>query len=220
MAAKAALEELEVIDAGAGGPGGRAGEPGGEGGGPSAALPLRPPHIYVTGIWLALASILMFFMGLTSSFIVRKGLSTDWASFPLPQILYWNTALLLVSSGTLETARRALARGLRAAFHRWWALTTALGFLFLAGQVVAWQELRAAGVYLATNPSSSFFYLLTGAHGLHLLGGLVAFLYVGVRSRRAAPWRVERAATTATSIYWHFLGGLWVFLFLLLLVGR
>ncbi|MBI2956049.1 MAG: heme-copper oxidase subunit III [Acidobacteria bacterium] len=215
MAGKTAVEELELIDAG---------RPPRDSGGAGDFGGRRPtpavPQVYVTGIWLALASILMFFMALTSALIVRRGLSTDWVPFDLPPLLWWNTAALLASSLTLETAHRALAAGRPLAYHRWWNVTTALGVLFLAGQWMAWAQLRAAGVYLATNPSSSFFYVLTGVHGLHLLGGIVALLYVATRRRRAAPWPVERTAVTATSIYWHFLSGLWVFLLLLLWWGR
>lgn len=222
MAGKTATEELELIDVGGdegGFPPGDLG-PNGDAGG-SAALPQR---IYLTGIWLALASILMFFMALTSSYIVRKGLSTDWVALPLPPILWLNTVVLLVSSLTIERARRSLARHLVGDFHRWWGITTALGGMFLAGQLVAWRQLAAAGVYLSTNPSSSFFYLLTGTHGAHLLGGIVALVYVGFRGRREDVRPGTRPSphtvATMTSVYWHFLDGLWVFLFLLLLLGR
>ncbi len=220
MTAKPAVEELELIETAEPPPPTRRGSEGfgwggGEGFGRAQA---RDPETYVTGIWVALASILMFFLALTSSFIVRKGTGQDWQPFELPRVLWGTTALLLASSVTIERARRALAAGARAVYSRWWTVTTMLGIFFLAGQLVAWSRLWAAGVFLATNPSSSFFYLLTGTHGLHLLGGLVALAYVGARSRR--PWPAERAAVTATSIYWHFLGALWVFLFLLLLLGR
>lgn len=220
MTAKSATEELELIDIGGadGGPG-----PGGHGPGggePGPAMPALPQQVFLTGIWLALAAILMFFLALTSSFIVRKGISTDWVAFPWPRLLWWNTALLLVSSLTLERGRRLLAAGNHTLFRRWWGLTTALGLVFLVGQVIAWRQLAAAGVYLATNPSSSFFYVLTGTHGIHLLGGVGALLWVGFREQRENARASRRTAVTAASIYWHFLGGLWVFLFLLLLLGR
>lgn len=212
MAGKTATEELELTDLGGNGGGFRTAwtppDPDG------AAVPER---IYVTGIWLALASILMFFSALTSSFLVRQGVSTDWISFALPRILWANTAVLIASSVTLELARRGLADGL-AVFRRWWGVATALGMVFLAGQLVAWQQLRAAGVYLATNPSSSFFYVFTAAHGLHLFGGIVALLYVGYRRWPETARASRRTATTATGVYWHFLTGLWVLLLTLLTV--
>jgi len=211
MAGRAATEELELIEVG-----GAGGADRGDGGwGPDeGGAPAPPQRVYLTGIWLALASILMFFTALVSAYVVRQGISTDWAPFPLPGILWGNTLVLLASSVTLERARRLMGRGDEDAFRRWWLGTTVLGLLFLVGQVVAWGQLASAGVYLASNPSSSFFYVLTTAHGLHLLGGIAALLYIGFRKE------LQRAsvatATTAAAAYWHFLGGLWVLLFGLL----
>ena len=214
----AVTEEIEVIDAGQGG-----GTPPPEGGdddsGPGGGAAAIPRRAYFTALSLGLGAILMFFMALTSSYIVRKGLGSDWQPVQLPAILWFNTALLLASSATIEVARRNLGVLQPVAFRRWWTLTTALGLVFLLGQVQAWRQLAAAGVFLASNPASSFFYLLTAAHGLHLLGGVGALLYVTFRT-----WQHSRitqsTAAELTSIYWHFMDGLWVFLFLLLRLGR
>jgi cytochrome c oxidase subunit 3 len=168
---------------------------------------------------LGLGAILMFFMALTSSYIVRRGLGGDWKNFQLPRILWANTAVLLASSATLELARRQLTRGSKEAFRSFWGLTTGLGLLFVGGQLYAWYQLRAAGVFISSNPSSSFFYVFTAAHGLHLLGGILALLYVALRS-----WQKSRTtqvvAAEVAGVYWHFLDGLWVFLLLLLSLGR
>jgi len=207
--------DLEDIGIGPGGPGGgRDGERGpGDRGRPV------PQRSYVTGLTMGLAAILMFFMALVSAFIVRKGLSDDWRAFPLPPILWVNTAILLASSVTIEVARRRLARLDISGFRHWWGMTTALGLLFVAGQLVAWRQLVHEGIYLATNPSSSFFYLLTAAHGVHLLGGIIALFVIGLRSWQNA--RVTRStATEMAAIYWHFMDGLWIFLFLLLMMGQ
>jgi cytochrome c oxidase subunit 3 len=170
-------------------------------------------------ITLALGAIMMFFMALTSSFIVRRGTGTDWQAFALPRILWANTLVLLLSSVTLEMARKQLARGAAAAFRNFWMLSTALGLLFVGGQLIAWRQLQAAGVFLNTNPSSSFFYMFTAAHAVHLLGGIAALLFVAFRS-----WQNSRTtqtvATEVAAIYWHFMDGLWVFLLLLLSLGR
>ncbi len=177
--------------------------------------------MYLTGLSFALAAILMFFMALASSYIVRKGTGTDWRPISVPPILYLNTAILLASSVTIEIARKKLAAGGEdpVSFRNWWAITSALGALFLGGQIAAWNELAENGVFLATNPSSSFFYVLTASHGLHLLGGLLALLYVAARARQRF-WRRRAIAAEGTTIYWHFLDGLWVFLLLLLRFGR
>jgi len=196
---------------------------GGRGGGDGESQPAPRPRgvsrrVYYTGIWLALAAILMFFMSLVSAYIVRKS-SADWRAVALPRVLWLNTAVLLVSSWALEASHRAWVREDAKAFRGWWAAATGLGVMFLAGQWVAWKQMAAAGVFLATNPSSSFFYLLTAAHGLHLAGGLVALVYVLTRD-----WMRLRAsggvAAEVAGIYWHFMDGLWVFLLLVLTLGR
>jgi len=161
----------------------------------------------------------MFFMALASSYIVRKGLGVDWQSTRLPPVLWFNTAILLASSVTIVVARKKLNGGEREAFQSWWWVTTGLGMLFLAGQIIAWRQLAAAGMLLATNPSSSFFYLLTAAHGAHLVGGILALFYVVFRTWSRS--RITQAtAAELTSIYWHFMDGLWIFLFALLTLGR
>ncbi len=208
-------------------------EPGLGGGGPIDLTPPRrfggdgdgSPHYrdrrrrYRMGVMIAMAAIVMFFMSLVSAYIVRKGIGNDWHSMALPNVLWLNTAVLIASSVTLERARRAFAGNEAAQFRFWWSATTALGLAFLAGQYLAWRQLAAAGFYLATNPSSSFFYLLTAAHAAHLLGGITALLYV-----LACGWahlrRRSGIAAEVTGVYWHFMDGLWVFLFLVLQMGR
>ena len=212
-------DEIEIIDAGRGGgtdvPAGGDDDGDGAGGEPGGV----PQRAYFTVIQLALAGIIMFFMALTSSLLVRKGLGNDWVAFNFPRILWVNTLILLASSITIQVARRRLRGRQRDAFKLWWGITTSLGVLFLAGQLIAWRQLAGQGVFLISNPSSSFFYVLTAAHGLHLLGGIVALLYVSRRNWRRS--RISQAtATDVASIYWHCMDGLWVFLFALLYLGR
>ena len=194
---------------------------GGDGGGDEhrPGVPRAPRSAYFTALGLGLASILMFFMALTSAFIVRKGLGGDWQPFELPRLLWLTTAVLIASSFTIEYARRRLARADISGFRLWWSITTLLGLLFLGGQYAAWLALRGQGVFLASNPSSSFFYVLTGAHGAHLVGGILALFYVSLRSWQGIAQRRATAADV-TTVYWHFMDGLWVFLFLLLHLGR
>jgi cytochrome c oxidase subunit 3 len=214
------LTDELVINRG-GGSGGSAGDGrGGDGSGRSQPSPVELPlRIYQTGVWLALAAIVMFFMALVSALIVRKGIGGDWRQIALPRILWLNTAVLIASSLALERARRAFSRDEAAQFRFWWSATTALGLAFLAGQYAAWRQLAAAGVYVATNPSSSFFYLLTAAHAVHLLGGIAALLYVLIRGWAHLRRRSGIAAEVA-GVYWHFMDGLWVFLLLVLEMGR
>jgi cytochrome c oxidase subunit 3 len=179
----------------------------------------RTRRLYVTGVYLGLATVTMFFMALASAYLVRKGIGGDWRDLVLPRILWVNTVILVASSVTLEVARRKLAGGDVQEFRNWWAITTALGTLFLGGQIVAWAQLAEQGFFLATNPSSSFFYLLTAAHGAHLLLGVAVLAVVALRSW--ADTRVTRdVAAEVAGIFWHFLDGLWVFLIVLLQFGR
>ena len=174
-----------------------------------------------TGVWIGIAAITMSFAAYTSALIVRQGAAQDWQHFQLPPILYLNTLLLLASSGTLERGRSLI---LREAHWRtpsasqgpaWLLLTLVLGLLFIAGQVFAWRDLAAQGMFLATNPSSSFFYIFTALHALHLLGGVTALGYVLGCLRAATVWP-PMAALDATSLYWHFMDVLWLYLLVIL----
>jgi len=177
------------------------------------------PPASSTGIWVVLFAITMMFAAFTSALVVRKGASLDWRHFTLPSILYFNTLLLLVSSVTLEVSRRRVAAfmgGLRSQSEspaRWLYITLSLGLLFVAGQYIAWRQLSAEGLFLATNPSSSFFYVLTAAHALHILGGLGGIVFV---IRKLSQSVLRRSTLDATARYWHFMDVLWVYLLLLL----
>jgi cytochrome c oxidase subunit 3 len=172
-----------------------------------------------TGIWVVLFAITMMFAAFTSALFVRKGSSQDWHTFTLPPILYFNTLLLFASGITLEISRRRVATfmgGLKNQVEspsRWLYITLSLGLLFVAGQYVAWLQLRAVGLYLATNPSSSFFYLLTATHALHVLGGLGGLIYVIHKLSQSI---LRRNQMDAAARYWHFMGVLWLYLLLLL----
>jgi cytochrome c oxidase subunit 3 len=177
------------------------------------------PKRYYTGIAIAIISILMFFMALVSAYVVRKGSSADWQTFHFPAVIWLNTVILLASSLTLEVARRSLADSNLNAFRSWWSITTILGCVFLGGQLLVWRQLLQEGVYVASNPASSFFYIFTGAHALHILGGVGALLFVSLRNFDRA--KVSRTtAVGVTSYFWHFLDGLWLFLAVLLYFGR
>jgi cytochrome c oxidase subunit 3 len=171
-----------------------------------------------TGLFVLIAASTMVFAAFTSAFVVRRGLSDDWASMPKPAILFVNTAVLLASSVVLDVSRRALKKGNRSQFNFWWTLATGLGILFLLGQAYAWRELKDAGVYVSTNPASSFFYVLTASHAFHLLGGVLALVYVDVQALRLRLGPAKRTAIDVSAIFWHFLDGLWLYLMVLFYV--
>jgi cytochrome c oxidase subunit 3 len=222
MAGTTVTDDVDLIRAGnhggGGGSSGRGGNGGGGEGGDFSGSAAVPQRTYVTGMTVALGGILMFFMALVSAYIVRKGFpNSDWRPIEFPRVLWLNTLILISSSFTLARSRHLFRANDEEGFRHWWGVTTILGVFFLSGQLIAWRQLVGAGFYLASNPSSSFFYVFTAAHGLHLLGGIVALLSVAFRPTH----RLTRStATEVVSMYWHFMDGLWVFLFLLLFLGR
>ena len=189
------------------------------------SVPVKSPASPAqTGVWVGIAAITMSFAAYSSALIIRQGANPDWQHFTLPRILFFNTLVVLASSVTMYVARpRSRATVDRSgtvtavdAPHLTWVwFTVFLGFLFLAGQLLAWRNLVGQGLTLASSPSSSFFYLLTAMHGLHLLGGLAGLLYVVYRVRRSSAVRAA-SAYRAASLYWHFMTVLWVYLFAML----
>ena len=167
------------------------------------------------GLGLFLGTVTMLFAGFTSAYMVHRA-TPAWQPIPLPPTLWLNTVLLLLSSVTIEVARAAFKRGRGLALKRWLLITACIGVAFLVGQLATWRQLVQAGVYLPSHPHSSFFYILTGAHGLHLLSGLGALFYVLGRawSQPAPPLR---DGLTLCTVYWHFLDALWLYLFFMFL---
>jgi cytochrome c oxidase subunit III len=201
---------------------GNDGRGGGDGpGGQGSRGPSNPPlplGAYRIAIWIAIISISMLFLALTAVMVVLAGESNNWIHTAVPPLLYFNTLALIASSFTLELSRRALKTEASIHFVRWLYLTTGLGITFIVGQLVAWRGLAAQGIYINTNPSSSFLYVLTAAHGLHLLGGILALLYLVFRRRKIIINPQKRIAVVITAIYWHFMDGLWIYLLILLAV--
>src|SRR4030081_240953 len=182
------------------------------------------PDRYRIGVWVAIGSILMLFVALTSAYIVRSASSNDWQPIAMPKVLWLSTALILISSITMEVSRRSLKQQRDKDYGRWLIITVALGLAFLATQLFAWRQLVRQGVYLASNPYNSFFYLFTAAHGLHLLGGILTLGYLLLRTTRkrsTVEGELRRVgAADAATIYWHFMDGLWVALFMLLFLWK
>lgn len=204
---------------------------GGDGGGFSFGDRLRRNRM---GMAVALAPIVMVFVAFTSAHILRQGLGEDWRSTELPPILWINTFILVASSLTLELARRNLTReaalaevpevpGVAPVKHSaapWLPITLVLGLGFLAGQWMAWSQLARQGIFISSNPSSSFFYLFTGAHAIHLAGGLAALAYAAAISVFSQARERRRMVVDVTSWYWHFMAVLWIYIFALLQLAK
>ncbi len=207
-------------------------------GAPNYAVRLRRARL---GVAVALTPIVMLFVSFTSALIVRKGLPTfdpatnsvvhDWMHIPLPTALFLiNTGILIVSSITLELARRQLARkvalapvnsipGVSLGKERnlpWLGITIVLGLSFLTGQYLAWHDLASRGFFVNTGPSVSFIYLMTGGHAVHLMGGIVALLTAGLLVLLRRPLESRRIIVDVTAWYWHFMALLWIYILALL----
>jgi cytochrome c oxidase subunit III len=176
------------------------------------------PHtvpIAKIGLGVLLAGLGSLFALFVSAYSMRMQFS-DWSSLPLPALLWPNTGLLLLSSVVLHGAKRAAERNdidsVKVALLTAGASTLA----FVVGQALAWWQLGEAGYALAGNPANSFFYLITGLHGLHVLGGLVALARTMQRTWRSDDIRAIRLSVELCAIYWHFLLAVWLILFVLL----
>ncbi len=187
----------------------------------TSTMPLKAGQRYRIGIWVAISGILMLFVSLVSAFVVRSASSNDWRAVAMPKLLWVSTAILIVSSVTMEIARRSF-KTRRVAYSPWLIATAILGLAFVVLQFVAWRQLVSAGVYLAGNPYNSFFYLFTATHGLHLSGGLGALVYLLVKLRRDGDDQSARniAAADTVTTYWHFMDILWIALFMLLMFWK
>jgi cytochrome c oxidase subunit 3 len=197
------------------------------------------------GLVCGIATVSMVFISLTSAYVVRQGLPTfdgatntyvrDWGQVQLPWLLLAiNTALLLISSVTVEFARRDIKRraalaplqampGISLGEERsfpWLGVTVLLGFGFLVGQWMVWGELKARGFFVDTNPNSSFVYLLTAAHAVHLAGGMIALIWAAATSLLLRPIEGRRIVLDVTAWYWHFMAVLWIYVFALLGFAR
>jgi cytochrome c oxidase subunit 3 len=162
-----------------------------------------------------LVSITALFVTVGIAYFARSRSPINWQHIAVPHWLWLSTALILASSWTLETARAWFPRRDQARYARWMEITLGLGLAFLVSQILALHELVGQGIYLRHNPHSSLFYVVTGLHGLHLLGGMAALCYLLLRAS-LRPRQRSRIAVSA--LYWHFLSVLWLGLFLCLLL--
>ncbi len=204
---------------------------------PDYATRLRRARL---GLLVALTPVLMLFVSFSSAYIVRQGLPTldprtnalvrDWIPVTLPKLLLINTGVLILSSVFMELARRQIkvqatrvmattSPGASAGDQMsipWLSMTIVLGVTFLFGQWTAWRQLAANGFYVATTPSSSFVYLLTGTHAIHLMGGVLALFVAGIASLLHRSLATRSIVVDVTAWYWHFMAGLWIYILCLL----
>jgi cytochrome c oxidase subunit 3 len=170
-----------------------------------------PPGLYRVGLLTACISISAFFIALVIAYYWRKMTPPFWDPVPVPKTLRLSTILILISSATFETARQLFRRGRYRLASHFLLVTASLGAAFLASQLTAWRSLVMHGAFLARNPHSSFFYLFTGLHAAHLIGGLVLLFIVVLGASK------RRELVDVATQYWHFLGVLWLALYWVLM---
>jgi cytochrome c oxidase subunit 3 len=172
------------------------------------------PPLAVFAVWVSLVPVLMLFGALIVTYVVRKDFGEQWLSMPMPAILWLNTLALLMSSVVLEWSRRSRRRehdgfrGFQGAF--------ALGLLFVLGQVIAWVQYLGDGIVASSTPHSGFFYVLTAVHAAHVFGGLIGLGFLALWPRHHWTFTTVPTLSRITAVYWHFLGLLWLTMFLML----
>ncbi len=188
--------------------------------GSSAAEPFRPGISRIlTGFLLVV--VLMTFGGLVAAYIViATNNVAEWRPFALPIQAWISTFLILASSATYHIAKTAVDKDAQHTAKRWFIITTVIGAAFISSQILAWIELTARGLYLAGNPYAGFFFILTAVHAVHVLGGIAALGAILLRTwtPMASEAQLIRRRSLAQVVgwYWHFMGALWIVLFVLL----
>lgn len=172
--------------------------------------------------WLFMVSITMMFAALTSAYLVRMA-EGNWLDFKLPSVMWTTTILIVVSSITMQWSYSAAKKDNFAAVRIGLFITFVLGIAFLIGQFYAWKALVMDNVYFAgkySNPSGSFVYVFTGLHGFHIVTGVIFLMITLISAYKLKIHSKNLTLIGMCSTYWHFLGGLWVYLFLFLLYNR
>jgi len=170
-------------------------------------------------LWLAMVSMVMMFAGLTSGYIVRQA-ESNWQVFELPSIFYVSTALLLLSSISIQFAFMGVKKNNFPQLRIGLLVTLGLGLGFAFTQFMSWSALVQNGIFFTGNPSGSFLYVLTGLHLAHLVGGIIFLMYVSTRSIQGKYTSGNYLPVELCTIFWHFLDGLWLYLFIFLLMTR
>lgn len=182
---------------------------------PRTTLSMHPKKF---ALWLFIVSIVMLFAALTSAYIVKQS-DGNWLSFKLPGIFAVNTVIIAISSFTMHMAYLAAKRDNLIRVKWMLTFTVLLGLLFLFGQYISWSELVKNDVYFVSNyVSGSFIYIFTGLHGVHLVSGII-FLLITFRSSILLKIHSKKLVQLEMCMtYWHFLGGLWLYLYIFLLI--
>lgn len=176
-------------------------------------------HPQKFAMWLFIVTVVMLFAALTSAYVVKQS-SGVWLDFDLPFMFDITTGIVIVSSVFMHMAYLSAKRNEVSKIRIYLLLTVLTGISFLVGQLIAWQELVQEGVFFVGNPAGSFVYVLSGVHGFHLLSGVVFLLIVAVAAFKYKVHSTSLVRIEMCATYWHFLGGLWLYLYLFLTLNH
>lgn len=170
-------------------------------------------------LWLFIVSVVMVFAGMTSAYIVRQG-EGNWLEFDLPNVFWYTSGIIILSSLSLQWAYSSAKKDNFNNIKIGLLITVILGIAFLVGQWFSWEALVAEDVYFVGNPSGSFMYVFTGLHAVHLISGVIFLIIVLISALRNKIHSQKLAQIEMCVTYWHFLGGLWLYLFMFLLLNH
>jgi len=183
---------------------------------PSNMLKMHPKKF---AMWLFMVSVIMLFVAFTSAYVVKQS-DGVWLDFELPVLFDYTTFVILLSSVSMHWAFIAAKKNLIKQIRLALGVTFVLGSVFLVGQYLAWGELVEAGVYFVGNPAGSFLYVLTGVHGLHLISAVIFLIVVLISAFQYKIHSKSLVQLEICTTYWHFLGGLWLYLYLFLALNH
>ena len=175
-------------------------------------------HPHKFALWVAIASILMMFAGLTSAFIVKSN-QTGWRTFILPKIFWVSTIVIMASSITMQMAVKTFRNRNMQQYRLLLGITFALGIGFVISQILGFTELWASNVQLkGASGAGQFFYAIAGLHAVHVIGGVIALLIIFFKSIAGSTKSYNTVPVEVMSTYWHFVDGLWIYLMIFFLI--
>lgn len=173
------------------------------------------PHKFT--LWVGIGSIVMMFAGLTSAYVVKRN-QANWITFELPDLFWYSTAAILLSSITMLMALKFFRERNTLKYRRFLSVTLVLGIVFIALQVIGFMQLWNSGVTLQSTVSVSFLYVIVGLHALHVVGGAIALCIMFVKTFSSRSRNYSSVPVEVMSTYWHFVDFLWVYLLIFLLM--
>ena len=186
---------------------------------PMGTAMVKSMHPKKFAMWLFIVSVMMTFISLSSAYIVKKA-EGDWLIVDFPNLFVFTSVIIVISSITMQLAYIAAKRNNLVSLRINLTLTGVLAIAFVIGQYMSWQELISQDVFFVGNVAGSFIYVFTGLHGLHLIGGII---FLGIVLTNAFKYKVHSKSMAQIEIcatYWHFLGGLWLYLYLFLILNN